>query len=161
MTSRRQFVQTQSFGRLSSLMLAVPSVARNPSDLMGIIINNDNRATIQMRDRIVKAETKKASAQVAESIAFLSESYSPGYTLPVHKHLQEDELIFLRKGSGLFTLGDNQYQLKEGAVIFVAKGVWHGLENNGNVNVKMLFRYAAWGFKDIFTGVGMSIISSS
>ena len=157
MTSRRQLVQTQSLGHLSSLMLAVPFVAKDPSDLMGIVVNHNERKTIQLTGETAIAKTIMEKNKGVQSIAFFCEFYKPGHALPVHKHLEEDELIFLRKGSALLTLGDNHYQIKKGAFVFVTRGVWHGLQNNGSDDMEVLFRYSTLGFKDILTKVGTQI----
>ena len=77
--------------------------------------------------------------------------------MPVHKHLNEDELIFLHKGTGLFTLADKQYQIKEGAVALVPKGVWHGLQNTGSENIEMRFGYTPSGFEGFFREVGTPV----
>jgi quercetin dioxygenase-like cupin family protein len=77
--------------------------------------------------------------------------------LPIHKHLNEDEFIFLHKGSGLFTLGDKQYQIKEGAIALVPKGVWHGLQNTGSENIEMRFGYTPSGFEGFFREVGTPV----
>jgi quercetin dioxygenase-like cupin family protein len=72
----------------------------------------------------------------------------------VHKHLNEAELIFLHKGSGLFTLGEKQYPISEGAVALVPPGTWHGLQNTGNENIEMRFAYTPSGFENFFREVG-------
>jgi quercetin dioxygenase-like cupin family protein len=157
MTSRRQFLQKGSFGFLSSLLLPLSSLANETSDFTGLVVNEDGGEAIQMRDGTAIVKIKIAKVQGAESISFLSESFRPGDALPVHKHLNEDELIFLHKGSGLFTLGDKQYQIKEGAVALVPKGVWHGLQNNGIENIEMRFGYTPSGFEGFFREVGTPV----
>ena len=154
MTSRRQFLQQGSLGFLSSLILPFPALAKDTSDFTGLVISEDEGEAIQMRDGTAIVKIKIAKIQGAESISFLSESFKPGDALPVHKHLNEDEFIFLHKGSGLFTLGDKQYQIKEGAVALVPKGVWHGLQNNGSENIEMRFGYSPSGFEGFFREVG-------
>ena len=129
MTSRRQFLQQGSLSLFSSLILPLSSLANDTSDFTGLVINEDEGEAFQMRDGTAIVKIKIAKSQGAGSISFLSETFKPGDALPVHKHLNEDELIFLHKGTGLFTLADKQYQIKEGAVALVPKGVWHGLQN--------------------------------
>ncbi|HET9745305.1 MAG TPA: cupin domain-containing protein [Chitinophagaceae bacterium] len=157
MPSRRQFLQKGSFGFLSSLLLPFSPLANQTSDFTGLVVNEDGGEAIQMRDGTAIVKIKIAKVQGAESISFLFESFRPGDTLPVHKHLNEDELIFLHKGSGLFTLGDKQYQIKEGAVALVPKGVWHGLQNNGIENIEMRFGYTPSGFEGFFREVGTPV----
>ena len=74
-----------------------------------------------MRDGTAIVKIKIAKVQGANSISFLSKSFRPGDALAVHKYLNEDEQIFMHRGSGLFMLGDKQYEIKEGAVALVSK----------------------------------------
>jgi quercetin dioxygenase-like cupin family protein len=144
-------------GFLSSLILPLPLLAKNRSDFNGIVVSEQEGEAFQMRDGTAIVKIKIAKVQGAESISFLSESFKPGDALPVHKHLNEDELIFLHKGSGMFTLGDKQYEIKEGAVAIVPKGVWHGLQNTGSENIEMRFGYTPSGFEGFFREVGTSV----
>jgi quercetin dioxygenase-like cupin family protein len=107
-----------------------------------------------MRDGSAIVKIKIARTQGAQSISFLSESFKPGDRLPVHKHLNEDELIFLHSGSGIFTLGEKQYPISKGAVAVVPRGVWHGLQNTGTENIEMRFVYTPSGFEGFFREVG-------
>lgn len=157
MNSRRQFLQKGSLGLLSSLVLPLTALANESQDFSGLVVNEDQGELFQMRDGTAIVKIKIAKIQGSESISFLSESFKPGDSLPVHKHLNEDELIFLHKGTGLFTLGDNQYQIGEGAVAIVPKGVWHGLQNTGNENIEMRFGYTPSGFEGFFRDVGTPV----
>ena len=157
MTSRRQFLQQGSLSLFSSLILPLSSLANDISDFTGLVINEDEGEAFQMRDGTAIVKTKIAKSQGAGSISFLSETFKPGDALPVHKHLNEDELIFLHKGTGLFTLADKQYQIKEGAVALVPKGVWHGLQNTGSENIEMRFGYTPSGFEGFFREVGTPV----
>ena len=157
MTSRRQFLQKGSVGFLSSLILPLSVFAKDNSDFDGLVVSEDEGEAFQMRDGTAIVKIKIAKVQGAASISFLSESFKPGDALPVHKHLNEDELIFLHKGSGMFTLGDKQYEIKEGAVAIVPKGVWHGLQNTGSENIEMRFGYTPSGFEGFFREVGTPV----
>jgi hypothetical protein len=61
--------------------------------------------------------------------------------------MNEDELIFIHKGSGLFTLGEKEYQVNTGAVMIVPKGVWHGLQNTGIENIEMRMAFTPSSFE--------------
>lgn len=123
-------------------------------DFQGIVVNEDEGEAYQMRDGTAIVKIKITKLQGAQSISFLSESFKPGDALPVHKHLNEDEFIFIHKGTGLFTLGDQQYPVSEGAVALVPKGTWHGLQNNGSDKIEMRFGYSPSGFENFFREIG-------
>jgi quercetin dioxygenase-like cupin family protein len=157
MNSRRQFLGQGSLGLFSFLLPPSLAFSNETSDFEGLIVNEQEGETILMRDGTAIVKIKISKIQGAQSISFLSESFKPGDTLPVHKHLNEDELIFLHKGSGLFTLGEKQFNISEGAVALVPKGVWHGLQNTGSENIEMRFAYTPSGFEGFFREVGTPI----
>ncbi len=157
MVSRKQFLRQGSLGVLSSLIFPLSVFASGNPGFDGLVVNEDEGESFQMRDGTAIVKIKIAKDQGAESMSFLSESFKPGDALPVHKHLNEDELIFLHKGSGLFTLGEKEYEIKEGAVAIVPKGVWHGLRNTGNENIEMRFGYSPSGFEGFFREVGTAV----
>jgi quercetin dioxygenase-like cupin family protein len=51
---------------------------------------------------------------------------SEGEAPPYHKHLNEDEIFLLIKGSALVWCDDQEYELAEGGVVFLPKQVPHG-----------------------------------
>lgn len=157
MNSRRHFIQQGSFGVLSSFFIPLSSFASDSSDFTGLVVAADEGDAIQMRDGTAIVRIKIAKTHGSDTISFLSESFRPGDALPIHKHLNEDELIFVHKGSGLFTLGDKQYQINEGAVALVPSGIWHGFQNNGTENIEMRFGYTPSGFENFFKEVGTPV----
>lgn len=157
MASRRQFIGQGSLGFLLPQAFPFPAFSNETSDFEGILVNEEEGEAILMRDGTAIVRIKISKAQGAQSISFLSESFLPGDALPIHKHLYEDELIFLHNGSGIFTLGEKQYPISAGAVALVPKGIWHGLQNSGNENIEMRFAYTPSGFEGFFREVGTPV----
>ena len=48
-----------------------------------------------------------------------------GEAPPYHKHLHEDEIFLLIKGTALVWYDDQEYELTEGGVVYLPKGVPH------------------------------------
>lgn len=157
MNTRRQFIQNGSLGILSGLILPTLAFSKTTTDFEGVVVNDDEGEAVRMRDGNSIVRIKIAKSQGSGSISFLSESFKPGDFIPVHKHKNEDELIFIHKGSGVFTLGEKEYQVNEGAVIIVPKSKWHGLKNTGELNIEMRFGYTPSGFEGFFREVGQPI----
>jgi quercetin dioxygenase-like cupin family protein len=153
MNSRRQFIGLSSIGILSSLLPLKGFSTENP-EFAGLIVNEEEGETLMIRNGDTVLRIKVSKGQGSQSMSFLSESILSGEGIPVHKHLNEDELIFIHKGSGLYTLGEKQYSISEGAVVMVPKGVWHGLQNTGSINIEMRFAYTPSGFEGYFREVG-------
>ena len=140
-------------GILTSLF-PLQGFSKDKSIFEGLVVNEQEGETVMIRNGTTILRIKVSKAQGSQSMSFLSESILPGEGIPVHKHLNEDELIFIHKGSGLFTLGEKEYAVTEGAVVVVPKGIWHGLQNTGKENLEMRFAYTPSGFEGFFREVG-------
>lgn len=88
-------------------------------------------------------------------MSLLTEDIKPGDGIPVHKHSSGEELIFIEKGNGLFTFGDQQYEVAPGSMALVPRTVWHGLRNESNEMLRMVFGYTPSGFEDYFRAIGV------
>ena len=157
MNSRKQFIQNGTFGILSGLMLPALTLAATLPDFEGLVVNEDEGEVVRLRDGTAIVRIKIAKSQGSDSICFLSESFRPGDFLPVHKHMNEDELIFIHKGSGIFTLNEREFAVNEGAVIIVPRGKWHGLKNSGTINIEMRMAFTPSGFENFFREVGQPV----
>jgi quercetin dioxygenase-like cupin family protein len=157
MSSRRKFLQQGGLSLLS--LLASPSLTsgENHRGFDGLVVSDNTGETFRLRDGAAIVRIKIAKTQGPVSMSFLSESFLPGDEVPVHKHANEDELIFIHRGSGLLTLGEKEFPVDEGAVALVPKGTWHGLKNTGTENVEMRFGYMPAGFEGFFREVGTPI----
>lgn len=82
--------------------------------------------------------------------SFCSELIATGEGVPMHKHLHEDELIFIHRGEGSLHIEDIKYIVKEGSVALAPKGRWHRVFNSGNKMLTMVFSYTPAGFEGYF-----------
>ena len=87
-------------------------------------------------------------------LGMITEHLAPRTGVPVHRHLAEDEIIFIHQGEGTATLGEDQHLVKAGATVFVPKETWHGLQNTGSETLIMLAIYAPAGFEGYFREIG-------
>jgi len=68
-----------------------------------------------------------------------TEEMPPGNRIPTHKHLYEDEVIFVHKGAVRVTLAGRQYDAGTGATVFIPHGTWIGVENVSREPAMILF----------------------
>jgi mannose-6-phosphate isomerase-like protein (cupin superfamily) len=106
------------------------------------------RSKAQMTIKISRAD------HGIETTSFCTEDVVPGRKMPIHKHLSNDEVVFIQSGIGKFTLDEKTIDVKTGTVVFVPRGVWHGLENSGTENIRMVFLYTPAGFEEYFVENG-------
>ena len=161
--ARRKFLQVGFTGFFTAVFTSLPKISLGKyatGNDKGIVVHEDEGMhIISGRSKaLINIKISKAKHGV-DNISFCAEDIIPGRKIPVHKHLYNDELIFINNGEGIFTLGEESVAVKTGAVVFVPRGVWHGLENTGKENIRMVFQYSPAGFEDYFiengTPVGM------
>jgi mannose-6-phosphate isomerase-like protein (cupin superfamily) len=161
---RRKFLQAGLVGFCTTLFASLPKFGfaksgSNNTD-KGIVVRGDEGIHILTGRRKVPITIKISKAQHnVDNISFCIETMSPGRKMRIHKHLNNDELIFIHKGQGTFTLDEQSIDVKTGDVIFVPRGIWHGLDNTGKDDLQMVFQYTPAGFEEYFiengTLVGM------
>jgi mannose-6-phosphate isomerase-like protein (cupin superfamily) len=139
-------VATTLLGSLPKISFAQPfSDIRN-----GIVVHEDEGEHILTRRKVpITIKISKLKHGV-DNISFCIEDMIPGRRMRVHKHLYNDELIFVHRGEGTLTLDEQSIDVKTGTVIFVPKGTWHGLDNTGKENLLMVFQYSPAGFEEYF-----------
>ena len=157
MKSRRKFIGQSSIRVLSLFTFPFSAFSNNASEFEGLVINDKEGEVLRIRDGTTIVRIKISKEQGAQSISFLSESLRPGDAAPIHKHMNEEEFLYVHKGFGLFTLGKKQYEVSEGSVAFIPKGVWHGTQNTGTENLEVRFGYSPAGFEGFFREVGTPI----
>ncbi|HMJ70326.1 MAG TPA: cupin domain-containing protein [Cyclobacteriaceae bacterium] len=161
---RRRFLRIGVTGILTALLAKLPSagLAQSPGkNDKGIVLHEDEGMRIITRRKVpINIKISKAQHGV-EGISFCVEEMSPGSKMRVHKHLNNDEIIFIHRGQGTLTLDDQVTEVKTGSVAFVPRGAWHGLDNTGSETLHMIFQYSPAGFEEFFvengTPAGMPI----
>jgi mannose-6-phosphate isomerase-like protein (cupin superfamily) len=150
---RRRFIQLGIVGFLATFFTNLPkiSVAKSPSgNDKGIVVHENEGIHILTRRKVpITVKISKARHGI-EGISFCVEDMSPGRKMRIHKHLNNDELIFIHKGEGILTLDEESIEVKTGDVVFVPRGTWHGLDNTGQENLLMVFQYSPAGFEEYF-----------
>jgi quercetin dioxygenase-like cupin family protein len=150
---RRKFLQIGTAGFFTALFASIPKItfAQSTSDIdKGIVVHEDEGEHILTRRQVpmtIKISKKKDGI---DNISFSIEEQIPGRKMRIHKHLYNDELIFIHRGEGTITLDEQSIEVKTGSVIFVPRGTWHGLDNTGKENLLMVFQYSPAGFEEYF-----------
>jgi quercetin dioxygenase-like cupin family protein len=77
-----------------------------------------------------------------------TEDVLPGDSIPRHKHLGQDEIVFVQRGTLHARLGDQERDLHAGGMAFIPAYTWVSLKNNGTELASMVFIFSAPGFED-------------
>ena len=159
---RRKFLLAGVAGFCTARFAGLPKISFAKSyynSHKGIIVREDEGIHILTRRKVPITIKISKTKHGVDGISFCVEDMSPGRKMRIHKHLNNDELIFIHKGEGTLTLDEESLKVKVGDVAFVPRGIWHGLDNTGTENLLMVFQYSPAGFEEYFiengTQVGM------
>ena len=66
----------------------------------------------------------------------------PGQAQKVHAHEGSDKIYYVLEGTGSFTVGDEEEDLREGHAVIARAGVPHGVRNEMDENLVLLVTMA-------------------
>ena len=89
---------------------------------------------------------RPASLLLAALLTLLAQSQT-------HKHLHEDEVIFVHKGAVRVTFNDRLYEAGTGATVFIPHGNWIGVENASTETATILFFFNKPAFENCLRAV--------
>jgi quercetin dioxygenase-like cupin family protein len=100
----------------------------------------------------IMLDGKKTDGQ----LTMIRSAAANGSASPVHVHDKEDEIIVLLKGSGIFWVGDQRWELSEGGVAFLPRNVPHAYRFTSE-DVDMLAVCTPAGTEDFFRAAGWDL----
>ncbi len=113
---RRKFLQTGIVGFCTALFASLPKIsfAKSTSNNdKGIVVHEDEGEHILTGRRKVPMTIKISKTKHGvDNISFSIEDMIPGRKMRIHKHLNNDELIFIHKGEGTLTLDEQTIEVK-------------------------------------------------
>jgi len=77
-----------------------------------------------------------------------TEDMVPGDEFPMHKHLGQDEILYIEKGTVHVHLGDQERDLHAGGTVFIPAYTWVSVKNAGTETVRVVFVFSAPGFEN-------------
>jgi quercetin dioxygenase-like cupin family protein len=77
-----------------------------------------------------------------------TETIPPGGVIPKHRHLGQDEILFLQTGNAHVTLNEGNYDVHAGGIVFFPLNTWVSLRNTGTEPIQLIFIFSAPGFED-------------
>jgi quercetin dioxygenase-like cupin family protein len=77
------------------------------------------------------------------------EDIPPGVTIPPHRHLGADEIIFVHRGRGLASVGQLQKPVEAGATVYIPRGSRISLQNTGTEPLTIAFVFSRPGFEEL------------
>ena len=76
------------------------------------------------------------------------EDIRPGDAIPTHKHLEQDEIVLIEKGTIHAHVGDRERDLHTGGMVFIPQHTWVSLKNTGTEPASIVGIFSAPGFEN-------------
>jgi quercetin dioxygenase-like cupin family protein len=96
-------------------------------------------------DFILKVSTKNNGSR---HLVMGTEDMAPGDEFPTHKHLGQDEILYIEKGTVHVHLGNQERDLHAGGTVFIPAYTWVDVKNAGTEVVSVVFVFSAPGFEN-------------
>jgi quercetin dioxygenase-like cupin family protein len=121
----------------------------NPTSEMGrpvILTRGEGEHRLMQGQRSVYILVDSATTGSATLVAGLSDMI-PGDSIPTHKHLGEEEMLFVHRGAVDVSLGEQTRRVGSGGTVFVPRGIWVGVRAIGADTATILFVFNAPGYE--------------
>jgi quercetin dioxygenase-like cupin family protein len=82
-----------------------------------------------------------------------SSDLPPGDGIGLHRHLREDEIILVTRGTARVQLGRRQFTAGPGATVFIPQGTCVALANAGGDTLSNVFIFSSPGFEQVLREV--------
>ena len=89
-------------------------------DIGGEVVKQDDRYTV-------------IDNKALNNLILSSTCLNPGKATSGHNHAGQEEVYFFHSGSGVMQLDDEKFEVKAGDVVLIKDGVFHRVENTGDV----------------------------
>ena len=96
-------------------------------------------------DFMLKVSPKNNGSQ---HLVMGTEDMAPGDEFPTHKHLGQDEILYIGKGTVHVHLGDQERDLHAGGTVFIPAYTLVNVKNAWNQTVSVVFVFSAPGFEN-------------
>ena len=78
-----------------------------------------------------------------------AEDLLPGDSIRVHRHLREDEIILITRGTARIQLGTEQHTADAGSTVFIPQGTCIAVASVGTDTMSIVFVFSSPGFERV------------
>jgi quercetin dioxygenase-like cupin family protein len=135
-----------------SCLLALIAYAQSPAPKVLVLERNEGEKRVRLpREGVANKPVEFILKVTPESsgsrhLVLGTQTIPRGGTVPKHRHLDQD-VVVLQTGVARMTLGDKDYDIHAGGIVFAPANTWMSLENTGTEDIQLIFIYSAPGFE--------------
>lgn len=134
-------------------LLASIAYAQSPAPRVLVLERNEGERRVRLpREGVANKPVEFILKVTPESsgsqhLVLGTQTIPPGGTVPKHRHMDQDEIVVLETGAARMTLGDKDYDIHAGGIVFAPANTWMSLENTGVEDIHLIFIYSSPGFE--------------
>ena len=106
-------------------------------------IPSDTAAVQKLTHFVIKVDRRNGGSP---DFWFGTETMPAGGEIPYHRHLHEDEMLYLATGTAHVHVGPLEGDAHAGAIVFIPRDTWVTVRNIGKTPVLFLFAFNAPSF---------------
>ena len=111
--------------------LGQSSVVRNRADTGAILRPKGGERVPPFRDGRTMLLKVGPSLTSSQELFIATEEMPPGTAIPLHRHEQHEEALFLHRGQVTVTLGARRVVAEAGTLVYIPVATWTSVENTG------------------------------
>ena len=96
-------------------------------------------------DFILKVSPKNNGSQ---QLVIGTEDMAPGDEFPTHRHLEQDEILYIVRGTVHAHVGDREGDLHAGGTVFIPANTWVHVKNAASETASVVLVFSAPGFEN-------------
>ena len=127
---------------LSAFGGAEPEVSARPDLERPLIVAKDEGEVRAWRPLV----SESPAEQKFDELSRFMETLPPGAGIPYHRHLHEDEVLYIVSGSAHVHVGSLNGMARSGAIVFIPRDTWVSLQPAGKLPISLFFAFNAPGF---------------
>lgn len=103
----------------------------------------------------VRTEVHLGGEETGGALCMIVDEPPPGWSLPAHRHANEDETIHILEGEFEMEIGGEPIRLSAGETVHIPRGVVHSGGNVGAGPGRRVVVFTPAGMEDFFLEVGL------
>lgn len=84
----------------------------------------------------------------SQHLVLVTEEFASGEEIPTHKHLGQDEIVFIQSGTVHARVGDQERDLHAGGMAFIPAYTWVSFKNTSTEPASIVAVFSAPGFEN-------------
>ena len=92
---------------------------------------------------MIKVDARNGGSR---DMMIFSEALPPGITIKTHRHLHQDEFLYIGSGKAHVHVGNLEGDAHAGAIVFIPRNTWVSVKNVGDAPIALVYGFNGTGY---------------